>query len=370
MFNKLEITEKDIKTIKDSLNFVSDAIITPSKITDVPAISDVFNLIPDTNKSENLKIIFSIILAESCRYDGNILIERMFLEYAYENLSKMFGEYNNNLLSVILALSKCYKELGLLDESYIFLNKALKLVYFNTSETSLELLEVLNQFVMFSKQINETNEEGVYSELMGKIINKNFKKLKNSFKKILPENNFEADNQDKNFSNTSNNNSNKNPVKQNNDFLTFKHAPFETKIEFLIQISYFLKHLDYLSTYGKVGKNTDYIIKMFNYINEILENMEILVNKKIDFNSIFEEYEKHKNTSTDQNRVTTTFLENSNIFFYLSPEIKSLVLNSFVSKNAIKKDKKSNGQNVEQNINNIKENKLIESSGNLYFNKF
>ncbi len=331
IFNIFNITKEDEENIKIAINLISTSIPTPTKISETVSLEEIFNLLPEINKKEDMRTVFCIFFAENCREKGNILFEKLFLEEAFKSMSKNFGDYSVVLLPITFSLSNAYMELGLIDDCYSYLNKSFKIAYFNNDLNSLEVLEVLNKFVLFSKHISEINEERIYSEIIGNIIEKNLikfnKKNKASVVKLNEENKINNENKAKN----------KNPL-----FIDFKYLPYQNKLESLIQLSYFLKHIDYLTTYGKIGKNTEYILKKFNYCNDILENMEILNEGKIlNFDSIFKDSDQWENNIvnfSDKRRIEENF-----IFFYLTPDLKNFQM-------------EINLKNCSEDVNNKNEN--------------
>jgi len=329
IFKIFEISEADKIILKDALNLISKSITISTKISETPSLSEIFNLIPEINSNENFKCVFTILFAEISRHKGDILLEKLLLEDALNYLFKTLGDYSIVLLPITLSLSNAYKELGLIDDHYAYLNKSFKIAYFNKDFNSLEVIEVLNQFVLFSKYINETIEEGIYSEIIGKIIEKNLQLLDKKSKNLKVENIDNNDNKQKNENEQIKENKENKKIK-NKIFVNFKNLPYENKLEILIQISYLLKHVDYMSTYGKIGKNTEKTVKKFNYCNELLENIEILdIDKKtFDFavikNDLINENAQKKSYSDE------ILLKESFIYFYLNPELKNFLSNRVV----------------------------------------
>lgn len=324
--------------MKDAIILISKSITIPTKLSEAPNLEEIFNLIPEINSKENLKCLFSILFAEISKHKGNILLEKLLLENVFTYLINMFGQYSIVLLPITLSLSNAYNELGLIDDYYACLNKALKIAYFNENFNSLEVIEVLNQFILFSKYINEQNEEGIYSEILGKIIQNNLQILDKKNKSIK----LEKDDNSKEKQDEQNKTKNNNKSLFNN----FKILPYENKLEILVQISYLLRHVDYMSTYGKIGKNTDYILKKFNYCNELMENIGILNDDKniFNFDLIINDLNKEKiyikSFTNDLN------VEDNFIYFYLNPEFKNFI------KIKITKNKSNNAKDDNSYANN------------------
>jgi len=285
----------------------------------------------------------------------------------------IYGEYSIVLLPITLFLSNANKELGAIDECYGLLNKAFKIAYFNNDFNSIEVLEVLNNFVLFSKYINETNEEGVYSEVIGKILQKNLINLDYKNKKLTEKiklNNKEKHNKDNKDHNSYKAQDKTEKINKNQKkimFENFELLPFENKLETLLQLSYYLKHIDHLSTYGKIGKNTQFILKKFNYCNEILEVMGILNDSKsLNFDIVFK-------SSFDCEIKEIIFqkdfkIEENFIFFYMNPDLKEF-LNYQIAK--IQTDKTQNKNYNNKNNNNSNNNKDFKENSflNLETNK-
>lgn len=337
---------------------MSKSITIPTKISEAPALDEIFNLIPEINGSGNLKCLFSIFFAEISRHKGNILLQKMLLENALNFLFETFGDYSIVLLPLTLSLSDAYKELGLIDDCYAYLNKAFKIAYFNKDFNSLEVLEVLNEFVLFSKHINETNEEGIYSEIIGKIIQKNLMLLDKKSK------NFKAENKRiKNNENENENKKKKNAINKNNAFVNFVNLPYENKLEILIEIGYLLKHVDYMSTYGKIGKNTENIINKFNYCNQLLENMEILDidRKTLNFDVILNDLieENLGKTMSSKNYLR---LEENFIYFYLNPDLKKFI--GYKAPKTIKAEESNNYENNNKNKADISQENINHNKSN------
>ena len=121
---------------------------------------------------------------------------------------------------------------------------------------------------------------------------------------------------------------------KNSEFKKFQFYSLENKIECIIQLNYFMKHIDYLTTFGKVGKNTESILKKFNQCGNILENMRLLNDKKINFTEIFLE---HENINPTNEKI---FKEFNLFFFYFNPKLMPFLTNSKISK--IKDSKQEN----------------------------
>ena len=299
LFNILKCEEEDKNILKKSFKLVESSLNAPNDLNSA-SLEEIFNLIPEINKNENLKCLFSILFAEICKQNGNILYQKNLLEFASSHINKILGEYNLVNLSISIALSNAYKELGLIDEAFSYLNKALKISYLNTKIDSLENIEVISEFVMFSKYIKEKIEEGIYSEI---IVKMTIKKYKNFVKmidnKIIKENLI--DDKDKK--------SNSNKGKSN-----FEGYTHNEKFYCLILISFIVKHLDHISSTEKV-KNLKYIVSKFKEYDIILSEMGLIKENKFTFENIFSE----NHIEEIGERI------DSPIYLYLHPQIKSLI---------------------------------------------
>jgi len=337
------------------MNLISKSITFPTKVSEVPSLAEIFNLIPEINSNKNLKCLFSILFAQVSSHNGNVLLEKQLLEDALKFLFETFGEYSIVSLPLTLALSKANRELGFIDDCYKYLNKAFKVAYFNKGFNSLEVLEVLNHFALFSKYINETNEEGIYAEIIGKLIKSNLMRLEKKSKNFKEKQQFMNGNNNKENKQSNDDNSaakikKDRSNKNNNAFVNFKNLPYEDKLEILIQIGYLLKYVDHLSTFGKIGKNTQNIIEQFNYCNELLENMGILnVDKRtFSFDLILNDFiDKNTAVHTNSSNELGLRLEENFIYFYLNPDLKNFIRDKKAPKN--KSEENNNNNNIENN---------------------
>jgi hypothetical protein len=307
IFKILRIEEKDKIIIKDSLKLVNSIISAP-KDFDSASMEELFNIIPEINSKDNLKCLFSILFAEICRLNGNILYQKNLLETAFDLISEKFGEFNLLNLPITLALINAYKELGLIDDGYLYLNKALKISYLNTKSDSLENIEVLKQLVLFSNYIGEKTEEGIYSVYLGDLAAKRLKKFKENL----------------------------------DDYSIFNKIPKKSKFEgyshndkffCLILINYFIQHLNHLS-YTERVKDLQYILSNFKEYDILLNQMDILKENKFQFETIFDE-KMIEEISIDIN---------NSIYLYLHPDIKCLIDPIFIKEDKEKKCKKINNQ--------------------------
>jgi hypothetical protein len=287
IFSILKIKENDKIIIKDSLKLVNSIISAPKDI-DSASLKDLFNIIPEVNNKNNLKCLFSLLFAEICRLNGNILFQKNLLENAFDLITIEFGEFNLLNLPIALELSNSYKELGLIDECYLYLNKALKISYLNSKSDSLENLEVLKHLVLFSNYIGEKTEEGVYNLYFGDLALKRLKK----FQKIL----------EKNIKHNKNHEKSK--------FESYSHYD---KFFCLILINYVIQHLNHLSYTEKV-KDLKYILSKFKEYDIILNQMDVLNENKFQFEKIF-----------DEKLIEDISINvNNSIYLYLHPNIKTL----------------------------------------------
>jgi len=276
IFNMLKIEEKDKIILKNSLKFVDNSIDPPTTIY-WNSLEELFNIIPEVNSNENLKFLFSILFAEICRLNGNIVYQKNLLESAQQQVSKKFGKYNILNLPITIALGTAYKELGLVNKAYECLDTALKNSYLNTKFDSLETIEVIKQFILFSNHIGENIEEGIYCEIAGNLAIKKLKKLYGNLDK-------------------------------------FESYSYNEKFYCLILINYIMQHLNHLSNTKKV-KDLKYISKKFKEYDQLLNKINILKENKFQFENIFNENDVQEITKYSYN----------SIYLYLHPEIKLFI---------------------------------------------
>jgi hypothetical protein len=111
-------------------------------------------------------------IADGAKANGNILHANQIYEYTVKSVKDPI----EGLLGIYYKLSETQRNLGHIDESYSYLNKALKLTLGQYSFNSFQMIECLDNFAEFSKHIHEEKEAHVYNKIIGNIL----KRLKSS----------------------------------------------------------------------------------------------------------------------------------------------------------------------------------------------